>query len=483
MRDGITTKSGNSRYLKSVENFLSLYPNYEAFANALIAGTLPIDLNGINLAGWQQLGTELSKANLLSDETESAIFGNAADRTVDQALSGLQDNTDNVFRVGDLRTSIRTDLGVQWVLCNGDVIFDEPVLDLISIGSTQKRSNFYNTFCVRVGDVVYSVYSEGSSTTSAHYIYKTDLRDPGASAETLGSYSDYNPYDMKLIQGKLVVCCRNTRVITLEPYSNKTLTRSLRSIIETPDGSIYGTYSSTLYRCTDITSDVWENVGKIPSGAQIIGYNPAENCLYLSYGWSGDENNSPVSMICRYSLETNTYSTVYQSTRYGYDFDLGKMIDVDEEHFLLVAGCRKYGYPASITLLMARDGSSFKVAPDPTGYGGSGSMSWTDFWYDVEHDVLYGLGVGDEEASSSSSRAYHLYRFTDFSTSKFSRMETILVYGLGGPGNYSINKITSGGYLFACGGNLIATSYNYRYYLNALPTVAEDGAYVYIRVR
>lgn len=89
MRDGITTRSGNSRYLKSVENFLNLYPNYEAFANALIAGTLPVDLNGINLAGWQQLGTELSKANLLSDETESAIFGNAADRTVSQALAGL----------------------------------------------------------------------------------------------------------------------------------------------------------------------------------------------------------------------------------------------------------------------------------------------------------------------------------------------------------------------------------------------------------
>lgn len=89
MRDGITTSSGNSRYLKSVENFLSLYPNYEAFANALIAGTLPIDLNGINPAGWQQLGTSLNKANLMSDETESAIFGNAADRTVSQALAGL----------------------------------------------------------------------------------------------------------------------------------------------------------------------------------------------------------------------------------------------------------------------------------------------------------------------------------------------------------------------------------------------------------
>lgn len=53
VQDGIIKGTGNSRYLKSVANFLSLYPNYEAFAAALIAGELPIDLNGINEAGWQ----------------------------------------------------------------------------------------------------------------------------------------------------------------------------------------------------------------------------------------------------------------------------------------------------------------------------------------------------------------------------------------------------------------------------------------------
>lgn len=86
MQDGIIKGTGNSRYLKSVANFLSLYPNYEAFAAALIAGELPIDLNGINEAGWQQLATALNKANLLSDETAAAL-GDV--NTPDEALAKL----------------------------------------------------------------------------------------------------------------------------------------------------------------------------------------------------------------------------------------------------------------------------------------------------------------------------------------------------------------------------------------------------------
>lgn len=69
MQDGIMNETGNSRYLRSIAGFLQAYPNYEAFARALIAGELPIDLNGINPDGWAQLGTPLNKSNLLTDAT------------------------------------------------------------------------------------------------------------------------------------------------------------------------------------------------------------------------------------------------------------------------------------------------------------------------------------------------------------------------------------------------------------------------------
>ena len=48
-------------------SIIDLY--FQEFAAALVAGTLPVDFNGINETGWEQLGTVLNKANLLSDET------------------------------------------------------------------------------------------------------------------------------------------------------------------------------------------------------------------------------------------------------------------------------------------------------------------------------------------------------------------------------------------------------------------------------
>ncbi len=78
MNDGMIKGSGNSRYLKSVVDFLDKYPTYEDFAKALMTGTLPIDLNGLNGDGWQQQGTPLNKANLLADSTAAAFGLNSA---------------------------------------------------------------------------------------------------------------------------------------------------------------------------------------------------------------------------------------------------------------------------------------------------------------------------------------------------------------------------------------------------------------------
>ena len=73
MTDGVIKGSGNSRYLKTVSNAKTLYPTYDDFLAALIAGTLPIDLNGINPAGWKQQGTPLDKGSLLKDQTAAIL--------------------------------------------------------------------------------------------------------------------------------------------------------------------------------------------------------------------------------------------------------------------------------------------------------------------------------------------------------------------------------------------------------------------------
>lgn len=89
MTEFVPKGTGNSRYLKSVSNFLTQYPTYADFAAALIAGTLPVDFNGINAAGVIQEGTQLSKANLLSDETAEALGLTGEDPTVNDALASL----------------------------------------------------------------------------------------------------------------------------------------------------------------------------------------------------------------------------------------------------------------------------------------------------------------------------------------------------------------------------------------------------------
>ena len=116
MQDMVPLGTGNSRFLKSVANIKSLYPDYDAFTEALAAGTFPIDLNGVNPAGVSQTGTALNKANLLSDAT-GAKCGGAS--TPNAAFDYLSDGITNMFQIGDIRHTTRTNLGSNWLLCNG----------------------------------------------------------------------------------------------------------------------------------------------------------------------------------------------------------------------------------------------------------------------------------------------------------------------------------------------------------------------------
>lgn len=100
MQDGIIKGTGNSRFLKSVPDFLRQYPTYESFVAALAAGTLPVDFNGINETGWKQLGTALNKGNLLSDETAAMLGLVWKEITVD--LSSVSEGDTIVLPEGNL---------------------------------------------------------------------------------------------------------------------------------------------------------------------------------------------------------------------------------------------------------------------------------------------------------------------------------------------------------------------------------------------
>lgn len=103
MRDGIISEQMKSRLIKA-----GLPATYEELV-ALAADTgIPADIL-INEDGWQQLPTYLSKANLLSDATEVAIWETAQNRTVNDALKMLADVA--YGRVASLTLTIKDTAG------------------------------------------------------------------------------------------------------------------------------------------------------------------------------------------------------------------------------------------------------------------------------------------------------------------------------------------------------------------------------------
>lgn len=85
MRDGIIAETKNSRVMKA-----DIPETYEELKTLLAGSGLSLDLL-MNEQGWQQLPTYLNKANLLTGPTEEAIWEDAQNRTVNEALKTLAD--------------------------------------------------------------------------------------------------------------------------------------------------------------------------------------------------------------------------------------------------------------------------------------------------------------------------------------------------------------------------------------------------------
>lgn len=124
MRDTIIKGTGNSRYLKSS---LEGITTWEQFRVALLAGTLPIDLNGVNEEGMQQLGSPLNKATLLKDNT-AGLYGLTAEALPDDVLQALANNQ-AIIRSGYV---------------DGDAVAAGDVVNMDDVGSVYKQISYEN---------------------------------------------------------------------------------------------------------------------------------------------------------------------------------------------------------------------------------------------------------------------------------------------------------------------------------------------------
>ena len=114
MQDLEIKGTGNSRFLKSS---VPATTTWEDFLTMLRAGNLPIDLTGLNSAGIiTQNPSAYNKANVLPDDVCSALgIDPQTSEPKDAFLAAAP-------QVGDILTTTRTDLGDNWLLCNGDTV-------------------------------------------------------------------------------------------------------------------------------------------------------------------------------------------------------------------------------------------------------------------------------------------------------------------------------------------------------------------------
>lgn len=145
MQDAIIKGIGNSRYLKTVGEALSLYPTYEDFMQAMVAGIFPVDFNGINKDGWTQLGTLLNKANLLSDTVISTLgLSTGVNSTPNDAFNVLA----NIGNVHVWRKTVVAEeeipAGYKLVDDNTDRTLNDVPNALIDLGNTNQRTAYIN---------------------------------------------------------------------------------------------------------------------------------------------------------------------------------------------------------------------------------------------------------------------------------------------------------------------------------------------------
>lgn len=184
MIDSVLKGTGNSRFLKSA------VPAGTSWADALAmlqAGTFPIDFDGINTEGFQQVGTPLNKANLLKDATAAQIglppsttpdgmfqaLGNTGElhvwrKTVVSASekpAGYTLGAETTKTLGLTRNSDSSSWAITVELASSVSVDDAGNVTLVSPSKLSVYA--YNAFVDSFSGKFFRLYSIGSSVTES----------------------------------------------------------------------------------------------------------------------------------------------------------------------------------------------------------------------------------------------------------------------------------------------------------------------------
>lgn len=179
MQDTIIKGTGNSRSIRIPPGSVTRYPTVQAMLQAMENGDFPIDLGPPNPAGVERMGTELNKANLLSDDT-AALYPELPENPV----------PDDVFQAikSDLLTTIHYKI-LNAIVTDGvnDVVFDLTGL------TPFKKYCLFTKGCKGYSFHV-AVVSQNSSKTTSFQAGSTSLYN--ASVFTVSAANSYSVMEL-----------------------------------------------------------------------------------------------------------------------------------------------------------------------------------------------------------------------------------------------------------------------------------------------
>lgn len=190
MKDFIQKGSGDSRFLKT-----NLPPetSWGQALDLMRQGKFPMDLAGMNPAGWLQIGTFLNKANLLQDET-AALLGLTSEAVPDdafRAIKGLiEQSTEQAEKLAAF-SAATIDATALEATKAGDIVD-------VKAGKASHSFTFGGGTRNKVFDIAANAYPEGFTMLSADravrvkgstvYLYSvTDSKFTQIASQTLNS--------------------------------------------------------------------------------------------------------------------------------------------------------------------------------------------------------------------------------------------------------------------------------------------------------
>lgn len=284
MIDSVLKGTGNSRFLKSA------VPAGTSWADALAmlhSGTFPIDFNGINTEGFQQVGTPLNKANLLKDATAAQI-GLPPSTTPDGMFQALGNTGElHVWR----KTAGTT---TTYPVSTNPNAYQE--------GSDAKPAGY------KLGDVVTGIFRVNAVYNATTVYYANSVNVDNNGVVTLSDQSDYTLFaeedsynNAKNLAGKFIIAdydhkyCKIPKGVVLFIPANTTI--SFRQ--DVPGDNGYGIFFDRYQPVTGYAAipagTTIEYLGKLGDKARM------QVVSYVGTGTYG--NNNPCSISVNFPMK------------------------------------------------------------------------------------------------------------------------------------------------------------------------------------